>query len=537
MDIATGIDSTSYDDVKEREEIEAAERKLKKMIEDATLRKNAAIQERERKIAAARFNISSSFSSFTLKNGTCAPPLVDYLQENLKQNYDLKKSTDKEEEQKKKKDDEIQSPSSLSLSSSSPPSLSSSRHSSLPLLQTQSTPLSPLSQTLYSLSLLPSPQVPPPPFPLVAPPSLGVEHTIPSSSVRECNDNHLVSVQHYTSSSSSSSSSAADATRSREDIEIPLRTPTFETFPAFVPLPSLSYSLKQVQLQSRDVMKHQKKETNTVNSSSSSLSAFSGSSSSQPQPQPLLHSPDVTRGYFATPLSEPRKEQGGANVRKRTRSFTPPPPKREQVAKTHREERKRRFSPDPPSVVKMPGTTVNNNAPAYKAWVRDLPPECSSHELRQFFERFGTVISTNIPLTKERKYGFVVFAEESSRQRVIGATLQLRPTHHISCDLPKQDIKKIGSRDGDGGSSSSSSSTTPNSIDRAIIEKAAVFKFSRLQIMYVQDIRRQQAIDRGDPMSSTPSENETYLFPCWNFQYSLLGCKSFGMQAGFWLRL
>ena len=54
---------------------------------------------------------------------------------------------------------------------------------------------------------------------------------------------------------------------------------------------------------------------------------------------------------------------------------------------------------------------------------------------------------------------------------------------------------------------------------RAMMERSAVPRLTRLQIMQLQDLRRQRSIDRGDPGS--PLSPSAKVRPCWHYQYNL----------------
>jgi hypothetical protein len=142
------------------------------------------------------------------------------------------------------------------------------------------------------------------------------------------------------------------------------------------------------------------------------------------------------------------------------------------------------------------------------------------------------------PRGNTRAYGYCVFSEEGERARALAATTHLRSTHkvfvcncfrgayeacgflsticvcvrcgaiQIRCCMP------VSRLDGMPGA------VVPwSTSERIVTEPHAVSRLTRLQIMHIQDLRRQQAIDRRDPVPPPPDPAGPP--PCWNYQYSL----------------
>jgi RNA recognition motif-containing protein len=183
---------------------------------------------------------------------------------------------------------------------------------------------------------------------------------------------------------------------------------------------------------------------------------------------------------------------------------------------------------DPPPMLSVSPRAVEDSAHGFKLWVRNLPSDVTTKELRACFEKYGTVISTNVPQTKKgkpRRYGFCVFAKEFERARVLTAPIYLRPTHQIRCELSNHQQIEPASNNTRVLPRKSAVATTAT--ERIESERSAVRRLTRLQIMQVQDLRRQQAIDRCDPVSLPPSPRSGNTRPCWNYQYSRLGCNKY----------
>lgn len=79
----------------------------------------------------------------------------------------------------------------------------------------------------------------------------------------------------------------------------------------------------------------------------------------------------------------------------------------------------------------------------FSAWVGNLPMGINEYDLRSLFERFGTVIDARLP--RERKFGFVDFADESA---LFMAIQQMDGFVVHGCALR---VSQAGAARGDGG--------------------------------------------------------------------------------------